>query len=356
MTVDEWRAHARRLADALTSEGVITDPVWARIVANVPRHLFVPGVPLDVAYSDEVLVTQRIEHGGYAWPTSSSTAPSLMLRMLQELELSEGVTAGGVGDALDVGPVLEIGLGTGYNAALLSERVGDKNVVSVDIDPVVVTRAFHALQGAGYMPVTGCRDGRDGYPERRPYGRLIATVAFESIPYAWVEQVRPGGLIVADLRTPGAPSTGGLVKLTVQDDGSASGRFLPLRYGFMSARTDYRRPGVAVLPALDKSAPRSRYTAVGGAELERDGLGLAVWEALGSFSVFPSESAVTVLAADGSWAEVPKGAPGVVTYGGPVDLWAEVESVRARWLGQGEPGVGRYRIMVSERGQSVVAG
>src|SRR5262245_44418652 len=105
-SLEDWRAHAAALAEQLTRQGAITDPAWHDVVAAVPRHVFVPEFYSDddppelisiddprwlgLVYSDETLVTQRREHPeqpGFAWSTSSSTRPSLMLRMLHMLDV-----------------------------------------------------------------------------------------------------------------------------------------------------------------------------------------------------------------------------------------------------------------------------
>jgi protein-L-isoaspartate(D-aspartate) O-methyltransferase len=145
------------------------------------------------------------EPGGGSMPTSSASAPI----MLAELDVQPGHR------------VLEIGTGTGYNAALLAHRLGAEHITSIEVDPDVAARARQALSDTGYgevCVVTG--DGALGYPPGAPYDRIIATAAAHSIPYPWVEQTRPGGRIVL----PWANSnTGALVALTVEEHGSASG-------------------------------------------------------------------------------------------------------------------------------------
>jgi protein-L-isoaspartate O-methyltransferase len=89
-------------------------------------------------------------------PVSSSTKPDLMLRMLETLDVRDGHR------------VLEIGTGTGYNAALLSHRVGDHNVYSVDVDAELVRLARERLAGAGYRPTLAAIDGEGGLPEHAP--------------------------------------------------------------------------------------------------------------------------------------------------------------------------------------------
>jgi protein-L-isoaspartate(D-aspartate) O-methyltransferase len=116
-----------------------------------------------LAHTDDTLVTQRKEHPdqpGHKWPTSSSTRPGLMLKMLHLLDVRDGMT------------VLEIGTGTGYNAALLSERLGAQNVTSMDIDSELTSTARIRLGDAGYRPTLATCDGALGYPGRASYDRL----------------------------------------------------------------------------------------------------------------------------------------------------------------------------------------
>ncbi|GHE42676.1 protein-L-isoaspartate O-methyltransferase [Streptosporangium violaceochromogenes] len=351
-----WRRHARRLADELRREGVLSDPAWRDAVLHVPRHVFIPdfylhtenaedvrkgkhftaATPgyLEAAYSDDTLVTQYIEHNGWPWPTSSSTAPWLMSRMLHELDVHDGMT------------VLEIGTGTGYNAGLLSHRLGDSRVTSVDIDPELIHLAGRRLRAAGFQPALAVGDGRDGFPGATPYDRLIATVAFETLPTAWIEQVRPGGIIICDLRPAGAPWSGALVKLTVADDHTAVGELLECPAGFMPARTRAALPGSSEEGVIDRTTVHERDTVVGGDAIMTPGLALLVWQHLPGLTVYPGADETTITAA-GSWAEVPHHSPARLTHGGPADLWSIVENAHTRWRQLGQPGIGAYGITVT---------
>lgn len=104
---------------------------------------------LAAAYQDTSLLTQ-FDAAGVA--TSSSTCPSLMARMLEAL------------DVVDRDHVLEIGVGTGYNAALLAHRLGNDRVVSLDVDPDLVRLARDRLGEAGYAPTLIAGDGMAAAP------------------------------------------------------------------------------------------------------------------------------------------------------------------------------------------------
>lgn len=215
------------------------DPVWREAFEAVPRHLFVPYYYVGVvggyerrwgesadprtrerwargAYADAPLAT-RMRDGELV---SSSSQPSLMAMMLAELRVRDGDR------------VLEIGAGTGYNAALLAHRLGNDDLVTtIDLEPDITEAARQHLAAAGYRPVVVTGDGARGVPERAPFDRIIATCTLPSIPRVWLAQCRPGARILTPLAT-------GLIALTVHDAGHAEGRFLhtpayfvPLRGG-----------------------------------------------------------------------------------------------------------------------------
>ncbi|MGW4897520.1 methyltransferase domain-containing protein, partial [Kitasatospora sp. NPDC004240] len=146
-------------------------------------------------------------------PTSSASQPSVVAAMLEHLDAQSGQR------------VLEVGTGTGWNSALLSHRLGDANVVTVEIDPDVTARARTALNAAGYRPTVVCGDGADGWPPDAPYDRIVATCALREIPHAWIRQARPGALILTPWGTHYS-NLDALLRLTVHNDGTASGRFL----------------------------------------------------------------------------------------------------------------------------------
>ncbi len=218
------------------------DPVWRDAFAAVPRHLFVPYYYVGVAggyerrwgQSPDPVARERWVRGAYADTPlatrlrdgellSSSSQPSLMAMMLVALEVADG------------NRVLEIGAGTGYNAALLVHRLGDDDLVTtVDLEPEITESARQHLAAAGYHPVVVTGDGARGVPERAPFDRVIATCALPSIPRAWLAQCRSGARILTPLAT-------GLVALAVRDAEHAEGRFLhtpayfvPLRGGTRS--------------------------------------------------------------------------------------------------------------------------
>jgi protein-L-isoaspartate(D-aspartate) O-methyltransferase len=164
----------------------IRDERIAAALRDVPRHLFLPHLPPPDAYLDDAIVTKRDDTGQ---PISSSSQPAIMAIMLAQLGLAAGQR------------VLEIGAGTGYNAALMSHIIGPTGaVVSVDIDADLADQARGHLAAAGYPAVTVvAADGADGYPPGAPYDRVIATVGVSDLAPAWLEQAGPGARIVVPL-------------------------------------------------------------------------------------------------------------------------------------------------------------
>jgi protein-L-isoaspartate(D-aspartate) O-methyltransferase len=153
-----------------------------------PRHPTEEALRL--IYADEALITRLADNVG----TSSSSQPSLMARMLHLVELRPEMS------------LLEIGAGTGYNAALLAEIVGDASLVTtLDIQADVVEQARRNLARAGYGAVRVLhRDGFHGAPEGAPFERIVATVGCPELSPRWVEQLAPSGFMLIPLRHAGA--------------------------------------------------------------------------------------------------------------------------------------------------------
>ena len=154
--------------------------------ARVPRHVFVPEVGAAAAYRDEAFV---IKCGPDGMPVSSSSQPAMMAIMLDQLGLMPGHR------------VLEIGTGSGYNAAVMAAVVGPQGeVVSIDIDADLVARAQASLVAAGYGEVTvRCADGGFGDPAGAPFDRIIVTAGAWDIAPSWLDQLVPGGRLVLPL-------------------------------------------------------------------------------------------------------------------------------------------------------------
>ena len=173
------------LVQQLVAAGTIRDQRVAAAFQAVPRHVFVPGVPLEIAYADDVVPMKENSAGVL---TSSVSQPSIVALMLEQAAIRPGDR------------VLEIGSG-GYNAALLRELTGPEgSVTTVDIDADVADRARVLLDKAGYGDVAVRRvDGEFGEPEGAPYDRIMVTVTAWDIATAWWRQLKPDGRIVVPL-------------------------------------------------------------------------------------------------------------------------------------------------------------
>lgn len=315
---------------------------WRPAFERVPRHLFTPrvyrqhghgvadvlddsapGPWLAEVYRDEPLVV-RVDERDHDTTLSSSSAPGVMWAML---------------DALDVSTdhqVLEIGTGTGYNAAVLCDRLGSANVTSVDIDAGLVADARARLAALGHAPTLAALDGAGGYPPNAPYDRLLATCAVGRVPAAWIAQVRPGGLVCATMPH-------GMVTLRVAGDGRAEGRFHPVAFAFMAMRGAPDRAAaplsVAELFRLARGDGTSRTTPDAAAAAVP--LRSALWMVVRIVAV--PDLAVLDLGegtlgfvdrASGAWARV---SGDRVVEGGPRRLWSEVERIHGPWHEAGEP-------------------
>jgi len=165
---------------ASVEEGQIT---WQPVTLD---HAHPSDEVLREVYSDRPLVTQL---SGFV-PSSSSSQPSLMARMLELLDLRPGMR------------ILEIGTGTGYNAALLSEIVGPHGlVVSLESQRDVARHASRVLACDERSNVhVRCRDGYRGDRAHQPFDRIVATVAcFDFSPH-WLEQLAEDGFMLVPLR------------------------------------------------------------------------------------------------------------------------------------------------------------
>ncbi|MFJ3193913.1 ATP-grasp peptide maturase system methyltransferase [Streptomyces griseoviridis] len=367
------------MAEGLARDGLLADPRWRAAVERVPRHRFVPGFYLPAgehdaqgltvwepvtaaldharwlaaAYSDTTLITQfdgdepdwkapAVRHGGA--PTSSSTLPSLVLRMWADADLREGHT------------VLEIGTGTGYSTALVCERLGSDRVTSVEVDPHRLEQAASTLYGCGCTPTLAVADGLYGYwPEAR-FDRIVAACSFRAVPPTLLAQTRAGGKILLTLS--GWLYGYARVLLTVAADGTAEGPLLPGTVSFMSARTHAPPPfgnpahWAAGLPKAGRAALHGpeRITsateeafhlrflaqcAVPDAQLTTVGQITHLIDAV-------TGSAATLTPADGRWE---------VREGGPVPLWERIEQMLSAYDEAGRPGPETFTLTVTGEGQ-----
>lgn len=257
-------------------------------------------------------------------------------------------------DALSVEPgnrVLEIGTGTGWNAALLCHRLGDQNVVTVELDTGVAAEARSRLFAADFAPDVVVGDGTAGYGKRSPYDRIIATASVGTVPSQWIGQGHTGTIIV----TPWGPVYGGeaVARLVVDEDGVASGKFIGSS-AFMRLRQQRKN-----LPLAEQFLDPSKWpldAARSKTALSPDDVGdwicmfaigvqvpdlfcRVTWGEGGSYRLWLFDTGVT------SWATADYAKDRTefeVAHGGPRNLWAELEGAYWWWHQQGRPGFERF--------------
>lgn len=179
------RTLRRGLVESLEASGALTDPAVRDAFLAVPRERFLADAArsqgLTAIYANKAIVTRTDERGR---PTSSSSQPSIMALMLERLELRPGHR------------VLEIGAGSGYNAALLSTLVGNQGrVTSVELEPDLAAGAAAALAGGGHSVDVVVGDGHQGWPGGAPYDRIVVTASTATVPRSWFDQLAPEGLL-----------------------------------------------------------------------------------------------------------------------------------------------------------------
>ncbi len=201
----------QQMVDRLIAEGALWSRPLIAAFRATPRHCFLDRVfqyqrkhqrwreiilrdpgpeELPLIYTDRALITHLsvAGRGVPAVPTSSSSQPSLMAQMLEDLQMAPGLR------------VLEVGAGTGYNAALIAHVVGPNLVTSIDVDRDVLSEAWDHLRDFPQLRIAlKHADGRSGYAESAPFDRIMVTAAASDLEPAWFEQLAKGGLLLVPL-------------------------------------------------------------------------------------------------------------------------------------------------------------
>lgn len=340
-----------RFAARLRAEGAITrDDVWTAF-ATVPREAFLthgfhdgdggflrPGDArfVEGAYRNDALVTKLAD----GIPVSSSSQPSLMAAMIEDLDIGRGSR------------VLEIGAGTGYNAALMAAIGAD--VTTVDAQPDVAGRAAAALATTGAphaRVVTG--DGYLGAPAGAPYDRVIVTVGISGLSPRWLEQLVPGGFVLAPVRhaghhpvmrvRPGDPVTAAAV----------CGAGFMAASGPLSARYPWAHPEPwrpATEPATAVTVPPRWKPALGDTRYVDLWFAIGVWDRRATFGSFAHNDGVLRHADGVSGAMVAR--DGAIRAAGPhADaLAADATALLDRWTAEGAPELPSWRATMTLAG------
>jgi len=174
------------LLQVIKKNGGLASPLVEAAFRAVPRHIFLPRLPLDQAYADDAV---PLKYDANRMLISSASQPTMIAIMLDQAKLAPGQN------------ILEIGTASGYNAALLQSIVGQQGyVTTIEIDPDLARQSVQNLQNAHQgqvRVVTG--DGAAGYAPRAAYDRIIATAGAWDVPGAWWRQLKPDGVLVVPI-------------------------------------------------------------------------------------------------------------------------------------------------------------
>jgi protein-L-isoaspartate(D-aspartate) O-methyltransferase len=205
--VQRWRAARERLVtDRLIPQG-ISDPATLAAMRTVPRHEFVPLDQRPYAYDDTPL---PIGHD------QTISQPVVVALMTQLVRPRAGLR------------VLEVGTGSGYQAAVLAET--GARVWTIEIFRALADAARGRLARLGYRGVTVRHgDGYAGWPEEAPFDAIVVTAGADSIPPALIQQLAPGGRLVMPVGDPSFDQE--LVLVEKDADGRVAWRrVLPVRF------------------------------------------------------------------------------------------------------------------------------
>ncbi len=212
---DHWAALRERMVREQVEPRGIRDAKTLAALRKVPRHLFVPEASRHLAYEDYPL---PIGEG------QTISQPYIVAYMTEALRLRGGET------------VLEIGTGSGYQAAILAEIAAE--VYSIEIVPALAASAAERLAALGYANVrVRAGDGYRGWPEAAPFDGILVTAAPDHVPQPLVDELKPGGRLVIPV---GVDTQELRVLVKRADGGLDEERTLPVRFVPMTGEAEAR--------------------------------------------------------------------------------------------------------------------
>ncbi len=216
-TADAFAQARAAMVDRQIDARGVSDPLVLEAMRRVERHLFVPDEVRDAAYNDHPL---PIGHG------QTISQPYIVALMTDLAELSGGET------------VLEIGTGSGYQAAILAEIVDDVYTIEI-VEPLAVSAA-ERLERLGYENVhVRHGDGYRGWPEHAPFDAIVVTAAPGHVPQPLVEQLKVGGRLVI----PVGERYQELLQIVKTPDGATERDVIPVRFVPMTGEAQEKEPG-----------------------------------------------------------------------------------------------------------------
>jgi len=349
------RQFVGRYVQQLKADGAIRSPAVERAFLKVERHRLLQifyrppgprgGPPihhdpehpvaehLELIYANTALGTRFVD----GMPASSTSQPSLVAQMLELLDLAPGTS------------VLEVGAGTGYNAALIAEIVGEQRlVVSVDVLDDVVAQTRRLLARAGHPGIAVLlRDGVDGAPERAPFDRIVATVGCSDLSPKWAEQLAEGGRMLVPLDHAG----GHPLFLLHKERGTLVGRVVSWT-GFMPIRGPLHVDGLWPIGVLQPDADevihqRDPWPGF-GAEGPLPSLGCSADESDLLFYLSLADRRACWAPGGGGLSDDRNGwavaGPGGIRWWKDASLVEQLDGLHSEWLARGRPAVGDYRV------------
>lgn len=345
------------LVASLLEDGYLTAS-WEPSFTAVPRHAFVPArcwahaedgtvVELDrearpeeweAAVASDIALVLAKENGR---PVTAASMPRMVAMMLRELDVRDGNT------------LLEIGTGTGWNAALASHRLGSENVTTIEVDVRFAERAAARLKSVGLGPRTAWGDGAEGWEAHAPYERLVATCAVQRVPYAWVAQT--SGTMVVPWGN--GMCNGALLRLD-SDGRTVTGKVVEeSSFMWMSGHEPPSWPEEPERSAEGEKSATARDPRALTPSAARFAVGLCVpgCRYRVDWGDDPDGAGCTLWLTDGcsvaSVRYMPEAGLFPVRQSGPRRLWNETEAAHAWWDAQGRPGFERFGLTVDGDGE-----